>query len=83
MFLCDFLSQVEVQVHKEEPIPEGWALGPDGLPTTDASLVSIYFVYLGVFKKILWAVLGSVLYSVIFDSVRNDTTQNLVKQTLL
>ncbi|KAL0820209.1 hypothetical protein ABMA28_006132 [Loxostege sticticalis] len=32
------LGKVEVQVHKEEPIPEGWAYGPDGKPTTDAQL---------------------------------------------
>lgn len=29
-----------MQVHKEEPLPEGWALGPDGKITTDAKLVS-------------------------------------------
>lgn len=36
--------QVEVQVHKEEPIPEGWAYGPDGKPTTDAQLVINYLL---------------------------------------
>ncbi|KAL0869640.1 hypothetical protein ABMA27_005892 [Loxostege sticticalis] len=32
------LGKIEVQVHKKEPIPEGWACGPDGKPTTDAQL---------------------------------------------
>ncbi|CAH2984713.1 unnamed protein product [Chilo suppressalis] len=32
------IGKIEVQVHKNEPIPEGWALGPDGQPTTDGNL---------------------------------------------
>ncbi|XP_063830416.1 (2R)-3-sulfolactate dehydrogenase (NADP(+))-like [Ostrinia nubilalis] len=32
------LGKIEVQIHKGEPIPEGWAYGPDGKPTTDAQL---------------------------------------------
>ncbi|CAG9795564.1 unnamed protein product, partial [Diatraea saccharalis] len=32
------VGKIEMQVHKEEPIPEGWALGPDGRSTTDAEL---------------------------------------------
>lgn len=30
------VGKIEVQVRKEEPIPEGWALGKDGNITTDA-----------------------------------------------
>ncbi|XP_026743777.1 uncharacterized protein LOC113505333 [Trichoplusia ni] len=30
------MGKIEVQIHKEEPIPEGWALGTDGRPTTDS-----------------------------------------------
>lgn len=30
--------QIEVQRRKKEPIPVGWAQGPDGKPTTDAEL---------------------------------------------
>ncbi|XP_046970356.1 (2R)-3-sulfolactate dehydrogenase (NADP(+))-like [Vanessa cardui] len=29
------MGKVEVQIRKGEPIPEGWALGPDGKTTTD------------------------------------------------
>ncbi|XP_052755782.1 uncharacterized protein LOC113521987 [Galleria mellonella] len=32
------MGKVEMQIHKNEPIPEGWALGPDGEVTTDAEL---------------------------------------------
>ncbi|XP_028043945.1 uncharacterized protein LOC114253309 isoform X2 [Bombyx mandarina] len=32
------MGKVEIQVHKEEPLPAGWALGPDGKTTTDAKL---------------------------------------------
>ncbi|XP_026320690.1 uncharacterized protein LOC113230817 [Hyposmocoma kahamanoa] len=32
------IGKIEVQIHKGEPIPDGWALGPDGKPTTDAQL---------------------------------------------
>lgn len=31
-----------MQIHKEEPVPEGWALGPDGKTTTDAKLVRFF-----------------------------------------
>ncbi|XP_047031076.1 (2R)-3-sulfolactate dehydrogenase (NADP(+)) [Helicoverpa zea] len=30
------MGKIEVQIHKEEPIPQGWALGSDGKSTTDA-----------------------------------------------
>ncbi|KAJ8717396.1 hypothetical protein PYW08_005795 [Mythimna loreyi] len=30
------MGKIECQIHKEEPLPPGWALGPDGKPTTDA-----------------------------------------------
>lgn len=30
------LGKIELQVRKEQPIPEGWALGRDGKVTTDA-----------------------------------------------
>ncbi|XP_068620459.1 (2R)-3-sulfolactate dehydrogenase (NADP(+))-like [Battus philenor] len=32
------MGKIEMQIHKEEPIPDGWALGPDGKTTTDAQL---------------------------------------------
>ncbi|CAK1584768.1 unnamed protein product [Parnassius mnemosyne] len=32
------MGKIEVQIHKNEPIPEGWALGPDGNTTTDSQL---------------------------------------------
>ncbi|KPJ10481.1 Malate dehydrogenase [Papilio machaon] len=32
------MGKVEMQIHKNEPIPEGWALGPDNKVTTDAKL---------------------------------------------
>ncbi|XP_063220874.1 uncharacterized oxidoreductase YjmC-like isoform X2 [Bacillus rossius redtenbacheri] len=32
------VGKIEMQMRKEEPIPEGWAQGPDGRPTTDAEL---------------------------------------------
>lgn len=30
------IGKIELQVRKEQPIPEGWALGKDGNVTTDA-----------------------------------------------
>lgn len=30
------IGKIELQVRKEQPIPEGWALGKDGNITTDA-----------------------------------------------
>lgn len=30
------MGKIECQIHKEEPLPPGWALGPDSKPTTDA-----------------------------------------------
>ncbi|XP_072942972.1 uncharacterized protein [Epargyreus clarus] len=30
------MGKIEMQIHKGEPIPEGWALGPDGKCTTNA-----------------------------------------------
>lgn len=30
------LGKIEVQIRKEQPIPEGWALGKDGQITTNA-----------------------------------------------
>lgn len=30
------IGKIELQVRKEQPIPEGWALGNDGAITTDA-----------------------------------------------
>ncbi|XP_034835191.1 (2R)-3-sulfolactate dehydrogenase (NADP(+))-like [Maniola hyperantus] len=32
------MGKVEMQIRKGEPLPEGWALGPDCNPTTDAQL---------------------------------------------
>lgn len=32
--------QIEMQLRKGEPIPHGWAQGPDGKETTDAQVVS-------------------------------------------
>ncbi|XP_049876985.1 uncharacterized oxidoreductase YjmC [Pectinophora gossypiella] len=32
------VGKIEVQIHKGEPIPDGWALGPDGKPTNDAQV---------------------------------------------
>ncbi|XP_048483844.1 uncharacterized oxidoreductase YjmC [Plutella xylostella] len=32
------MGKIEVQIHKGEDIPEGWALGPDGKVTTDAQV---------------------------------------------
>lgn len=32
------VGKIEVQMHKDEPIPEGWALGPDGKLTTDSKV---------------------------------------------
>ncbi|KAJ9601526.1 hypothetical protein L9F63_000269, partial [Diploptera punctata] len=32
------VGKIEVQIKKGEPIPEGWAQGPDGKTTTDAQL---------------------------------------------
>ncbi|XP_013193493.2 (2R)-3-sulfolactate dehydrogenase (NADP(+)) [Amyelois transitella] len=32
------MGKIEIQIHKGEPIPHGWALGPDGKTTTDAQL---------------------------------------------
>ncbi|CAH2042603.1 unnamed protein product, partial [Iphiclides podalirius] len=32
------MGKIEVQIHKKAPIPEGWALGPDGRTTTDSQL---------------------------------------------
>ncbi|XP_075981124.1 (2R)-3-sulfolactate dehydrogenase (NADP(+))-like [Anticarsia gemmatalis] len=32
------MGKIEMQIHKEEPLPNGWALGPDGRPTTDAKV---------------------------------------------
>ncbi|XP_052743727.1 (2R)-3-sulfolactate dehydrogenase (NADP(+))-like isoform X2 [Bicyclus anynana] len=32
------MGKVEMQIRKGEPLPEGWALGPDCEPTTDAQL---------------------------------------------
>lgn len=34
-----FCTQIEMQRRKGEPIPSGWAQGPDGRETTDAELV--------------------------------------------
>lgn len=31
------LGKIEFQIRKEQPIPQGWALGKDGTVTTDAS----------------------------------------------
>ncbi|KAM3956708.1 putative oxidoreductase YjmC [Aphomia sociella] len=30
------MGKAKMQIHKKEPLPEGWALGPDGNVTTDA-----------------------------------------------
>ncbi|XP_059059643.1 (2R)-3-sulfolactate dehydrogenase (NADP(+))-like [Achroia grisella] len=30
------MGKIEVQIHKKEPLPEGWAMGTDGKVTTDA-----------------------------------------------
>lgn len=30
------IGKIELQMRKEQPIPEGWALGKDGNVTTDA-----------------------------------------------
>ncbi|KAF9794843.1 hypothetical protein SFRURICE_015122 [Spodoptera frugiperda] len=30
------MGKIEVQIHKEEPLPPGWAVGPDGKTITDA-----------------------------------------------
>ncbi|CAB3242363.1 unnamed protein product [Arctia plantaginis] len=30
------MGKIEMQIHKGEPLPPSWALGPDGKPTTDA-----------------------------------------------
>ncbi|XP_013137515.1 PREDICTED: (2R)-3-sulfolactate dehydrogenase (NADP(+))-like [Papilio polytes] len=32
------MGKIEMQIHKNEPIPEGWALGPDNKTTTNAPL---------------------------------------------
>ncbi|XP_063220870.1 uncharacterized oxidoreductase YjmC-like isoform X2 [Bacillus rossius redtenbacheri] len=32
------IGKIEMQLRKNEPIPEGWAQGPDGRPTTDPGL---------------------------------------------
>ncbi|XP_022116764.2 (2R)-3-sulfolactate dehydrogenase (NADP(+)) [Pieris rapae] len=35
------MGKVEIQMRKGEKIPEGWALGPDAKPTTDAELAFV------------------------------------------
>ncbi|CAH2089767.1 unnamed protein product [Euphydryas editha] len=47
------MGKVEVQIRKGEPIPEGWALGPDGKTTTDPEVAfdTARLLPLGGFEK--------------------------------
>ena len=39
--LDTFILQIEMQCRKGEPLPAGWAQGPDGKETKDAELVCL------------------------------------------